>query len=83
MTTVTLSDGRIAEIRQGKGKDAMAAQKIAGTEVEQFFSALMAQLVTIDGKRMPMEDFGELPLQDFLKIQGEIAGANFTSPAEN
>lgn len=81
MTKLVLSDGRVAEIRPGKGRDAMAAQKISGAEMEKFFPALMCQLVTIDGAKMPMEDFGDLPLQDFLAIQGEIAGANFTSPA--
>lgn len=81
MGQITLSDGRIAEVRAGKGRDAMNAQKVSGTDTSKFFAALMAQLVTIDGKSLVMEDFEELPLQDFLVLQGELAGANFTSPA--
>lgn len=81
MTEVKLSDGRTATIRAGKGRDAMNAQKVSGTDVSKFFPALMAQLVEIDGQKLVMEDFEELPLQDFLTLQGELAGANFTLPA--
>lgn len=82
MTQVTLSDGRVAVIRPGKGRDAMNAQKVSGTNVEKFFPALMAQLITIEGVQLVMEDFEELPLQDYLTLQGEIAGTNFSLPAE-
>lgn len=78
---ITLSDGRVAVIKVGKGRDAMAAQKVAGTDISKYFPALMAQLVTIDGNKLVMEDFEELPLQDYLTLQGELAGANFTLPA--
>jgi len=81
MATITLSDGRVAEIRKGKGRDAMKAQRVSGTDISKFFPALMAELVTIGGQPMVMEDFEELDLQDFLTLQGELAGANFTSPA--
>jgi hypothetical protein len=80
-TQITLSDGRTAVIRKGKGRDAMKAQRVSGTDVAKFFPALMAELVTIDGSAMVMEDFEELDMQDYLKIQGELAGANFTSAA--
>jgi hypothetical protein len=79
---ITLSDGRTAVIRPGKGRDAMNAQKVSGTSIEKFFPALMAQLVTIEGDKMVMEDFEDLPLQDYLTLQGEVAGTNFTSPGE-
>jgi hypothetical protein len=80
--TITLSDGKVAVIRKGKGKDAMNAQKVAGTDMSKFFPALMSQLVTVNGSKLVMEDYEEMDLQDFLTLQGEIAGVNFTSPAE-
>ena len=79
--SITLSDGRVAVIRKGKGRDAMKAQRVSGTDISKFFPALMAELVIIDGNKMVMEEFEDLELQDFLTIQGELAGANFTSAA--
>lgn len=81
MAQIKLSDGRTAEVRAGKGRDAMKAQRVSGADMSKFFPALMAELVTIDGQALVMEDFEELPLQDFLTLQGELAGANFTLPA--
>jgi hypothetical protein len=78
---ITLSDGRTAVIRKGKGRDAIKAQRISGTDSAKYFAALMAELVTVDGNKMVMEDFEELDLQDYMTIQVELAGANFTSPA--
>lgn len=84
MTTITLSDGRAVEIRKGKGRDAMEAQKISGKDMGMFFPALMSQLVTIDGKAQPAEYYlDELELQDYLTLMGELAGSNFTLPVGN
>lgn len=74
---VTLSDGRTAVIKKGKGKHAQNALKVAGGDGEKYITALMAQLVEIDGKRVVMEDLEEMDMKDFMAIQAEFAEANF------
>lgn len=75
--TVTLSDGRVATIKPGKGKHAQEALKVSGGNGDKYMSALMAQLVEIDGKRIVMEDLEELDLKDFLALQTAFAEQNF------
>jgi hypothetical protein len=75
--TVTLSDGRIAEIKPGKGRHAQEALKVSGGNGDKYMAALMAQLVEIDGKRIVMEDLEELDLKDFIALQTAFAEQNF------
>ena len=73
-----LSKGQKVIIREAKGKDAEAAMRIAGQgQQEKYLSALMARTVTVDGKAIVPEALAELPLKDYLKIQGEFADLNF------
>lgn len=75
--TITLSDGRVAVIRDGKGSDSIAAQRLMGGKSELYFAALMSLLVTVGEKSLLMEDFLEMPLKDFTKIQVELADNAF------
>lgn len=63
-----LSDGRECEVHPGKGKHMKQAQRIAGDDPSGYMPALMSQLVDIDGKAVPGEEFDELPLKDYMKI---------------
>lgn len=76
--TITLPSGKVAVIRPGKGRDLIAAQRVAQNPEDISF-ALMAVLVTIDGAQLVAEDYMEMSLQDVLTLQGEVLG-NAPSP---
>ena len=76
----TLSDGTKAEMRQGKGIDAIKARKNAGN-IEAVEIYLAAELTTFNGEKKPAEELMQLPLDDFLLIETKakelIATKNF------
>lgn len=73
---ITLSDGRIAEVGEFKGRHVLEAQKVVGKETEKMIFALMAQCITIDGKKLVIEDYEDMPGPDVLSLMGEF-GENF------
>ncbi len=79
-TTVTLPSGAVAEIRPGKGRDLMMAQRMAKNESEIGWG-LMAKLVTIDGKKKVLEDYLDMDLADVLVLQAEVVGKSVASRA--
>lgn len=72
--TLELPSGKIAEIKPGKGRDVVAATRVADGDASMMMPALMAQLVRIDGQSLPMEDFLDLPAGDFMKLMAELGG---------
>lgn len=74
---VTLSDGRIALIKAGKGRDAKEALRISGGREDEYMNALMSRTVLIDGKPVVPEELDELPMNDYIKIQTEFSEINF------
>ncbi|MBL7718960.1 MAG: hypothetical protein JNL72_09000 [Flavipsychrobacter sp.] len=74
---VTLSDGRIALIKAGKGRDAKEALRISGGREDEYMNALMSRTVSIDGKPVVPEELDELPMNDYIKIQTEFSEINF------
>src|SRR5579871_914751 len=83
--TVTLASGKVAEIRKGKGKDAirvmsrlMAETKGPNLDLGRMMFLLTAELVRVDGKPIAIEDLEEMELGDTLRLMGEALGANFT-----
>ncbi len=74
---VTLSNGRIALIKAGKGRDAKEALRISGGREDEYMNALMSRTVLIDGKPVVPEELDELPMNDYIKIQTEFSEINF------
>lgn len=74
---ITLSDGRKAVIRKGKGRDLIAAINKVNNENETPFS-LVAELTEINGKKLIFEDFIDMDLEDFMAIM-EGMPLNFLS----
>ena len=70
---ITLSDGKIAIIKDGKGRDLLNAQKKAKTSDEIPY-ALIAELTEIDGNYLVYEDILELPIEDVILLQEAIGG---------
>ena len=62
------SDGRDVAILEGKGKDSQRAVEMAGDDPGTYPDALKHILVRIDGKKLTVEDFGELPLKVYNQI---------------
>lgn len=77
--TLTLPSGAVAEIRPGKGRDLLAAQRQAKDPAEIGFG-LMAQLVTIGGQKKVLEDYLDMDLADVLALQGAVLGKSDVSP---
>ena len=70
---ITLSDGKVAVIRDGKGRDLLNAQKKAKSSDEIPY-ALIAELTEIDGNYLVYEDILELPIADVIQLQETIGG---------
>ena len=70
---ITLSDGKIAIIKDGKGRDLLNAQKKAKSSDEIRY-ALSAELTEIDGNYLVYVDILELPIADVIQLQEAIGG---------
>lgn len=70
---ITLSDGKIAIIKDGKGRDLLNAQKKAKSSDEIPY-ALIAELTEIDGNYLVYENILELPIADVIQLQEAIGG---------
>jgi hypothetical protein len=53
---ITLPSGKVATIREGKGRDILEAQRAIGTDSNALPYALIARLVLIDGQPIVFED---------------------------
>lgn len=74
--TVTLPSGiQVVQVRPLKGRDAVAAQRVAegATDMEKS-AALVSQVVTREGRPMVMEDILELDLSDVVELLEVITG---------
>lgn len=78
---LTLSDGRKAVIKAGKGRDLLNAQRKAKSSEEVMWS-LLGELLEIDGKKIPFEDLLEMDLKDIMMLMAELSGgfANLPFP---
>ncbi len=80
--TIALPSGRKAELRAGIGRDLMRAQRAAQSgEPAAIVFALIAELATIDGRRIVYEDVLAMDLADVLVLQEEVIGGNFHEAA--
>lgn len=70
---ITLSDEKVAVIKDGKGRDLLNAQKKAKSSDEIPY-ALIAELTEIDGNYLVYEDILELPIADVIQLQEAIGG---------
>ncbi len=80
---ITLPSGARASIRQGVGRDLRLAQMATGQPFDplKFEYALLAQLCTVNRKKLTLEQIDTLPINDVLELQGEMNRLNFPRPA--
>lgn len=74
---IELPSGKVAEIREFKGRDAMQAQKMIGTDATKYIPALISITTTIDGNAIVVEDMEEMDGRDFMKLFTTFADAAF------
>ncbi len=72
---LTLSDGRKVEIKKGKGSDIIQASKLMNSP-EELQTVLVSLLVTIDGKKVQVEEITDLYIPDYLKLMEAFQGIN-------
>ncbi|HZP46266.1 MAG TPA: phage tail assembly protein [Candidatus Binataceae bacterium] len=73
---IRLSDGRIATVRRPKGRDLRNAQRLAGKDATPYETslAMLAQVATIDGAPIVMEDLDDFYADD-INLMAEAAGS--------
>ncbi len=73
---IILPSGRIATIREGRGRDLITAQRAVGRTAESnaMIQALVALLCIVDGKELVYEDVLDMPVADVLMLEGEVLG---------
>jgi len=76
---ITLPSGAVATIRQGTGRDLRLAQMAVGQPFDplRFEYALLAQVATVDGKPVRMEQIDAMRIDDVLELQAAVNRINF------
>lgn len=75
----TLSDGRVAQARRLKAKDAIAIKRITGNEEDKYKNAVICESTTIDDKKIIIEDIDEMWHDDYIRMSS-MSLINFPSP---
>jgi hypothetical protein len=72
--TIMLPSGRSAEMREAKVRDLLQAHRTTGFSSEPMViaSALIAEVIVLDGKRVVYEDVMELSAEDGLVLQSAV-----------
>jgi hypothetical protein len=68
---ITLPSGRVARIKEGKGKDLFWALSNS-TGQNDIIKLLIVRLTEIDGKPLTEDDLEELPLADVMVLMREF-----------
>jgi hypothetical protein len=78
--TITLPSGKIAVGRPGKGRDLRMAGRLVnpGSDPIGYTMAILAQLVTIDGKAIVLEDIEEMSMEDTAALLELLPGNSLT-----
>ena len=71
MKEITLPSGRVARIKEGKGKDLFWALSNS-TGQNDIIKLLIVRLTEIDGKPITEDDLEELPLADVMLLMREF-----------
>ncbi|HLW69375.1 MAG TPA: hypothetical protein VKS22_02015 [Candidatus Binataceae bacterium] len=72
--TITLPSGRSATLREAKVRDLLQAHRTTGFSSEPMIiaTALIAEVIVLDGKRVVYEDVLELSAEDGLVLQSAV-----------
>jgi len=62
----------IVTVREGTGRDAQVAGRLASGKPDMVMPALMHLLCKLDGAQMPPEDWLDLSIGDYSRVQNEL-----------
>lgn len=74
--TIKLKDGRVATIKEGKGKDLFWAYQNANNPSE-IIKLLMLRLIEINKKPLTEEELDEMPVQDVMVLMRSVTEGIF------
>lgn len=74
---ITLSDGRIAVVRDAIGRDQINAVKLIEGNKDMFYYALFELCVLIDGQKVFMSDYDAMKLKDITALTILFDKVNF------
>ena len=69
---IPLPSGALCRLRPGKGRDLLAAQRMAGTDPHQVMYGIIAALAEFDGQKKVLEDVLDMPLGDVMTLMGKV-----------
>jgi hypothetical protein len=72
---VTLSDGRVAVVRRGKGRDMLEASRRSGTDLSRIQFDLLSVLTLIDGQPLHFDELMEMDMEDISELMLASGGA--------
>lgn len=76
-----ISDGRTVIARELLGSDSVQIDKIImaekGNREDLYMNALFHYAVKVDGKMIPVEDFGKMKMKDYNRIKVAVQSINF------
>ena len=70
---VELPSGKVAMIEPCLGKHIRIASSMTNSDQSLFMPAIMSQLVTIDGAKLAMEQFDEMPASDYMELMQKVS----------
>lgn len=77
--TFQLPSGATATMAPFKGRHIREAQKAADGDSSKIIFAIIAITITVDGKKVVMEEIDDMDGFDVLELYSKFAGKNFTS----
>jgi hypothetical protein len=79
--TITLPSGKVATIREGKGRDILEAQRAIGSDTNALPYALISRMVLIDDKAIVFEDVLDvLGAADVFVLMPEVMSTSVPPP---
>jgi len=71
---IPLSDGRLAVVVPALGRHIRQARRMQTEAGHDFLFAMIAQLTTLDGKPIVVEELDDMPARDVARLQGLVEG---------
>lgn len=71
---ILLRDGRRAVVAPAMGRHIRLARRMQAEAGHDFLFSMIAQLTTLDGKPIVVEDLDDMPAPDVARLQGLVEG---------
>jgi len=75
--SVILSDGRVVQVRPGKGRDMLEAGRRAGVDVSRLPFEMAGLLASMDGQPLSFDTLMDMEMADLTAIMAAYGKSNF------